>query len=80
LPIPFTGDFEQAREVGYAIAGTPAEVRGYLLRRAKETRISYMACRFSFGDLTFEESKRSIDLFARDVLPSLQAHEAAPIL
>lgn len=26
-------------------------------------------CRFAFGDLTYEQSARSLELFAREVMP-----------
>ncbi len=31
--------------------------------------------RLAFGDLTFEESARSVDLLAREVMPALQGFE-----
>ena len=35
--------------------------------------MNYVACRFAFGDLTFEEARRSVELFAEQVMPRLQA-------
>ena len=33
--------------------------------------INYCLCRLAFGDLSFEESKRSVELFAKEVMPAL---------
>ena len=33
--------------------------------------INYCICRLAFGDLSFEESKRSVELFAQEVMPAL---------
>jgi hypothetical protein len=41
-----------------------------------EARTNYLVCRFAFGDMTLQESLRSVELFARDVMPALDA--AAP--
>ena len=42
------------------------------LRRDNEIAgINYCICRLAFGDLSFEESKRSVELFAKEVMPAL---------
>jgi hypothetical protein len=43
------------------------------------TRSNYLVCRFAFGDLTLQESMRSLDLFTRHVAPALREarHTAA---
>ena len=38
---------------------------------------NYLVCRLAFGDLTLAESLRSIDLFARAVMPALSGTEEA---
>jgi len=63
--------FEDALEQGYIIAGSPATVRERMKRDNEIAGINYCICRLAFGDLSFEESKRSIELFAREVMPAL---------
>jgi alkanesulfonate monooxygenase SsuD/methylene tetrahydromethanopterin reductase-like flavin-dependent oxidoreductase (luciferase family) len=41
----------------------PAEVRATLEAQLAESGANYLGCRFAFGDLTLEESLRSLDLF-----------------
>ena len=64
-------DFEGALDGGYIVAGSPATVRDRLKRDNDVAGINYCLCRLAFGDLTFEESKRSVELFAREVMPAL---------
>jgi len=64
-------EFEPALEGGYIVAGSPATVRERLKRDNDIAGINYCICRLAFGDLTFEESKRSVELFAREVMPAL---------
>jgi len=52
-----------------AIVGSPATVRREVERHLEETGMTYFMCRFAFGDLTYEQSARSLDLFAREVMP-----------
>ena len=64
-------EFEAALDGGYIVAGSPATVRDRLKRDNDVAGINYCLCRLAFGDLTFEESKRSVELFAREVMPAL---------
>src|SRR5258707_12595937 len=64
-------EFEPALEGGYIVAGSPATVRERLKRDNDVAGINYCICRLAFGDLTFEESERSVELFAREVMPAL---------
>jgi alkanesulfonate monooxygenase SsuD/methylene tetrahydromethanopterin reductase-like flavin-dependent oxidoreductase (luciferase family) len=64
-------EFEGALEGGYIVAGSAATVRDRLKRDNATAGINYCLCRLAFGDLSFEESKRSIDLLAREVMPAL---------
>ena len=56
---------------GYIVAGSPATVRERLKRDNDVAGINYCLCRLAFGDLSFEESKRSVELFSREVMPAL---------
>ena len=42
-----------------------------LARQVAETRVNYLVCRFAFGDMGVAESQRSLELFARHVMPAL---------
>lgn len=78
-----TPDFDEAVEQGYIVAGSPSTVRDRLLAQQAASRINYCICRFACGDLSFEESARSVRLFAREVMPAFapageEPHRAAP--
>ncbi len=69
-------DFDQLRQMGTGIAGSPAEVRETLRRQLAESGANYMVCRFAFGDLSFDEARRSLELFVDQVMPAMEAKAA----
>jgi alkanesulfonate monooxygenase SsuD/methylene tetrahydromethanopterin reductase-like flavin-dependent oxidoreductase (luciferase family) len=77
---PRPATFDLVVERGQGIAGSPATVADFLSSQLEETRCNYLVGQFAFGDLTRDESLRSIGLFANEVMPSLRARasESAP--
>ncbi|MGH8764260.1 MAG: LLM class flavin-dependent oxidoreductase, partial [Burkholderiales bacterium] len=72
---PFTtyaGDFDAVLKAGQIIAGTADTVRDMIATQAAEAGLNYFLTRFAFGDLTLEESMRSIELFNSKVQPALE--------
>ncbi len=65
-------EFDTIAEDGRAFAGTPAEVTQIIQRQMAESRANYFVGQFAFGDLTPEETRRSVDLFAAEVMPALR--------
>ena len=63
-------DFAIVQQRGDAIAGTPAQVRDYIAREIEVAGVNYYVCDFAFGRMTHEEAMRSIELFAREVMPA----------
>ncbi|HEX3881571.1 MAG TPA: LLM class flavin-dependent oxidoreductase [Stellaceae bacterium] len=63
-------DFETVVERGDAIAGTPDQVRAYIAREIEETGVNYYVCDFAFGRMTEAEAMRSVELFAKEVMPA----------
>ena len=59
--------------MGLAVAGTPATVRDALARLIGEAGVTYLVCRFAFGDMALAELLRSLELFAQHVMPELRA-------
>ncbi len=73
LPARGGTNFDTMREAGQLLAGSPATVRD-ALRRFVETvgsKHNYLCGAFQWGDLTSEEARRSLDLFAAEVRPAL---------
>ena len=58
LPIRFARDFDEARERGIAIAGTPARVREEIERQIAASECTYFVCRLMFGNMTEVEAAR----------------------
>ncbi|MGH7088994.1 MAG: LLM class flavin-dependent oxidoreductase, partial [Stellaceae bacterium] len=68
------GDYEIARRrIGSIIAGAPASVRQELVRHIEETGINYPLLQLAFGNLTPADERRTLDLFASEVLPTIRS-------
>ena len=63
--------FDGLAEVGQGVAGAPATVAAFLRKEIAQTGSNYCVGQFAFGDLTETEALRSIELFARRVMPEL---------
>lgn len=57
------------------IAGSPATMRAFMDEYVA-TGANYLSCAFQFGCLTHEQAMRSIELFAREVMPHYARTEA----
>jgi alkanesulfonate monooxygenase SsuD/methylene tetrahydromethanopterin reductase-like flavin-dependent oxidoreductase (luciferase family) len=72
VPFRFARDFDEARQRGVAIAGTPARVREEIEGQVAASGCTYFACRLMFGDMSEAGAGSSIDLFAAEVMPHLK--------
>jgi alkanesulfonate monooxygenase SsuD/methylene tetrahydromethanopterin reductase-like flavin-dependent oxidoreductase (luciferase family) len=54
------------------VTGRPATVREKIARQIEESGANYFVARFAYGNLTHEESVRSLELFASEVMPHFQ--------
>jgi alkanesulfonate monooxygenase SsuD/methylene tetrahydromethanopterin reductase-like flavin-dependent oxidoreductase (luciferase family) len=71
IPFRFARDFDEARQRGVAIAGTPARVREEIERQAAASGCNYFVCRMMFGEMPEAAAAASVDLFAAEVMPHL---------
>ena len=67
----YPDNFDEVQQAGFGIAGAPATVRDALAAQIAETGVNYLVCRLAFGDMALGESQRSLELFARHVMPEL---------
>jgi alkanesulfonate monooxygenase SsuD/methylene tetrahydromethanopterin reductase-like flavin-dependent oxidoreductase (luciferase family) len=73
-------DFQVMQGQGLAVAGSPATVTRMLGDQLEQTGANYLVSQLVFGDMTVEESAKSIGLFASEVMPMLtKAHMARPV-
>jgi alkanesulfonate monooxygenase SsuD/methylene tetrahydromethanopterin reductase-like flavin-dependent oxidoreductase (luciferase family) len=54
-------------------SGTPSEVRDRLLETFADSPVDYLILQLPTGDMTIDESRRTLELFIEDVMPALQA-------
>ena len=69
-------DFDGMAEQGRAVAGTPDQVSSFLGERMAAATASYLVSQIAFGDLSAEETQRSVRLFGEHVIPALRDQPA----
>jgi alkanesulfonate monooxygenase SsuD/methylene tetrahydromethanopterin reductase-like flavin-dependent oxidoreductase (luciferase family) len=69
VPTLFTDDLLRARGADAAIVGSPKSVRDRIAAYFEESNTNYLVLSFAWGGLTGEQSRRSLELFASEVLP-----------
>ena len=57
------------------ITGTPRTVLEKIQEMLRATGANYLLCIFSFGDLAPEHAMRSLQLFAREIMPKISLNE-----
>jgi alkanesulfonate monooxygenase SsuD/methylene tetrahydromethanopterin reductase-like flavin-dependent oxidoreductase (luciferase family) len=72
-------DRKQIEDGAYAIVGSPATVRDKLLEYGKRLGVGNLLGLFQLGTLPGDLTRKSMQLFAREVMPALQAVKHAPL-
>ncbi len=70
---PATREDVLRRDAGRIITGSPRTVREEIARQMEETGANYFITRFAYGNLTHEQSARSLELFVSEVMPYFKA-------
>jgi alkanesulfonate monooxygenase SsuD/methylene tetrahydromethanopterin reductase-like flavin-dependent oxidoreductase (luciferase family) len=70
LPLGLPPEFAQIEQAGAAYAGTPAGFIEYVKAQEAATGATYFVCDVAFGDLSYEESLRTVNLLGEKVLPA----------
>ncbi len=68
----FPSTWDELVAAGRALSGTPEMVREQLAAQIERSGVNFILTRFAFGTLAYEDSLRSIELFAGDVMPYIQ--------
>jgi alkanesulfonate monooxygenase SsuD/methylene tetrahydromethanopterin reductase-like flavin-dependent oxidoreductase (luciferase family) len=76
LPFPiamiYPEEFDALATAGMGVAGAPETVRRFIARTVEETGISYFVADLAFGAIPYAAAARSVDLFAKDVMPAFR--------
>ncbi|HEU0169167.1 MAG TPA: flavin-dependent oxidoreductase, partial [Chloroflexota bacterium] len=71
--------WSEIERAGYVVVGSPATVRDRLIEIAKETGLGTLIPNFSVGNVPHELTRKSMELFATEVMPALRpVNEDAP--
>ena len=68
----FPSTWDELVAAGRALSGTPEMVREQLAEQIERSGVNFILTRFAFGTLAYEDSLRSVELFASDVMPYIQ--------
>lgn len=68
---PRPAEFDRLAEAGQGVAGNVATVTRFVEAQCAESGANYFVGQFAFGDLSLAESVRSVELFARHIMPGL---------
>ena len=69
LPLGLPPEVGPLLNAGAAFAGTADNFKTFIENQVEATGANYFVCDVAFGDLTQEESMRTIELIAREVMP-----------
>ncbi|MGH7824088.1 MAG: LLM class flavin-dependent oxidoreductase [Candidatus Binatia bacterium] len=64
-------DYDTLVQTGQGIAGSPETVARFLKAQMAAAGATYLVGQFAFGDLSLDESLRSVELFTNHVMPAL---------
>lgn len=64
--------FDELMALDNGIAGSPATVRDFIAAEIAATGANYLLSWFAFGDMSVEESLRSLALFSHEVMPAFR--------
>jgi len=68
--------FDELAAIDNAVAGSPRTVRDFVAAEVEATGSNYFVSWLAFGDMTHAESLRSLELFAREVMPAFASARA----
>ena len=69
---PRPPQFSAIQNDGRGFCGSPKTITEIIRKQMADAGADYFVGQFAFGDLTLAETKRSVELFARDVMPALR--------
>jgi alkanesulfonate monooxygenase SsuD/methylene tetrahydromethanopterin reductase-like flavin-dependent oxidoreductase (luciferase family) len=73
---PRPEDFDTLAKGGQGSAGSVETVARFLEAQCAQSAANYVVGQFAFGDLSLAETMRSVELFARHVMPRLRAAQS----
>ena len=68
----YPDEFESLEGMSMGVAGSPETVRRYVKNSVEQTGITYFVADMAFGSLPYEAAARSVELFAKEVMPAFR--------
>jgi len=70
--------FDEIAALKNAVAGSPETVKRFIEEEMAASEFNYFAPWLAFGGMTLKETLRSVELFAREVMPAFAGARATP--
>jgi alkanesulfonate monooxygenase SsuD/methylene tetrahydromethanopterin reductase-like flavin-dependent oxidoreductase (luciferase family) len=70
FPLALPHEIGPLLAAGGAFAGTPEGARRYIAEQTETATANYFICSLAFGDMMLDESLRTVELMAREVMPA----------
>ena len=70
--------WEEIQKGGFVVVGSPATVRDRLIEIANHTGLGTLIPNFSVGNVPHDLTRKSVELFAREVMPHLRGVNVDP--
>ena len=70
---PRPADFDRLMEIGQGAAGSAETITEFVRAQLAQSGATYFIGQFAFGDLALAESLRSLELFAKHVMPRINS-------
>jgi alkanesulfonate monooxygenase SsuD/methylene tetrahydromethanopterin reductase-like flavin-dependent oxidoreductase (luciferase family) len=64
--------WQDYKDAGYVIAGSPATVRDQLRESIKELRIGHLMLLLQIGNMPRHQAMKNMEMFAKEVMPGLK--------
>jgi alkanesulfonate monooxygenase SsuD/methylene tetrahydromethanopterin reductase-like flavin-dependent oxidoreductase (luciferase family) len=64
--------FDELIKLGNGVAGSPETVRRWLAEEIAANQCNYFVPHMAFGNMTLDETLRSIELFSKQVMPAFE--------
>jgi alkanesulfonate monooxygenase SsuD/methylene tetrahydromethanopterin reductase-like flavin-dependent oxidoreductase (luciferase family) len=77
LPLGLPPEIGPLLQAAAAFAGTASKFKTFVRDQIEQTGANYFVCDVAFGDLTPEESMRTVELIAHEIMPSFPEQQAA---
>jgi alkanesulfonate monooxygenase SsuD/methylene tetrahydromethanopterin reductase-like flavin-dependent oxidoreductase (luciferase family) len=76
--LPLASAVEQMVASGASFVGTARGFRDFIAAHVEAIDADYLVCDVAFGDMTFDETLRTVEIIGREAIPALEPQRTGP--